>query len=169
MQKVFFMRHAETHEWHDDFSRPLTNFGKKQAVASGAFIKEQAGGAEKCLSIVSPSVRTIETSDAMFDGLSNRAAPFIVDKLYDYNNRYGFEEIRHELILHNDWPYSSIVIGHNPMILGLCVSFLKPEYRDQILSYGNFKHCQVIEVLFNTKDGALELGDLGQQYIPKID
>ena len=109
--ELLLWRHAEAEDGDDDMKRRLTERGEKQAQIMAAWIREHQP--KNLRIIVSPSVRTQQTADAL-------KLPF------ETIRKIGPEACVSELIAASGWPVargSVLIVGHQPS-LGRMASLL---------------------------------------------
>lgn len=111
---LFIVRHGHS-PFHsgDDFSRPLSTMGIKQAEISGRFIAQHLN-TESVHIVASPASRTTMTAQALASSLPNASQIRTDEKLYAASVgdwcRCIEEANRPQLVL----------VGHNPTLSQLC-------------------------------------------------
>lgn len=121
MRRLFLFRHAKAERPEmgtDDFSRALTERGRKDAARIGAFMATHALTPDRVL--VSPAARTQQTWKALATTLKPAPAATTVEKLYDATLHTILATIK-------DAPpaaHSLMVVAHNPGIQELALMLI---------------------------------------------
>ena len=113
MKRVYLLRHAQAKsgDFGRDFERPLTDKGKEDAQALGAFMTN--GEYTPDIIYCSGAVRTRETCENVLKGFEGDAPKVeFLDSLYDASRG----NILHMLQSSKNQLSSVMVIGHNPTI-----------------------------------------------------
>jgi phosphohistidine phosphatase len=118
LRSLTLIRHAESHINHlcEDFDRDLTEKGYEQAKKAGLFLSDKRVHIDKAL--CSPATRAYKT----YQTISN----FITVKELELSRHIydGTKNFLYNLIISQDDEYKSLMlIGHNPTISELVLSF----------------------------------------------
>ncbi len=122
---VLLWRHAEAEEGPDDFARPLTERGKKQAASVAAWLSQHLP--RQLRVIASPTVRTCQTAEAL--GLPFQVMASI-----------GPENGTPDLLAAIGWPPargSVLLVGHQPGLGHLASLLLAGQESDWSIKKGS--------------------------------
>lgn len=132
MKNLFLLRHAKS-SWKDtlidDFERPLTKRGKRDATQMAHNFSEK--GFKVDLIISSSAKRTLDTAKIFADIINYKSDILFKDLLYEASNQKILELI-------NQLPEkckSIIIVCHNPGITNI-VSYLSGQYIENVPTTG---------------------------------
>ena len=117
---VFLQRHTEAQSSNnrDDFQRDLSKFGINQAKAVADFLNTLSIKPEKIL--CSPAYRTKHTLEIIKDVVDFSFEVEFIESIYNAST----EDIEELIISQSDNIESIMIIGHNPNITSINMSFL---------------------------------------------
>ena len=143
MKKLILMRHAKS-DWNnslDDFERPLSERGKKEAPIMGKFIKNEDLIPD--LLISSPSQRTKETLDLIL----NEVKEDIKIKFNDIIYENSYSKIVNLISGTDDKIKTLMILGHNPSMEELSKYFTGLDN-----FYDKFVTSALVLIKFDIKD-----------------
>ncbi|MCX7552865.1 histidine phosphatase family protein [Marinicella sp. S1101] len=108
MMRLFLVRHADaSFTSSDDYNRPLSELGKKQAQLSAAYIQQNTQS-ERSLIVASSALRTCQTAQIISD--HQPSADLYQDRAF-YEARVGQWC---DVIIEKSDASNLILVGHNP-------------------------------------------------------
>ncbi len=151
MKKLLLMRHAAANVQlaNEDINRTLSDIGRLEILEARKFIADLK--IDKV--IISPSVRTQQTKDLLFQDFEAIKAE-IKQELYTTN-----VEGMLSVIQENDDMESLLVIGHNPVIYQLALKMAdKKQDSYEMLIDMNMPTCSIVELDFINANYWQEIG-----------
>ncbi len=129
--ELILWRHAQAQDLTDDMpaeadmQRPLTAKGQKQAQRMGGWLESALP--QTCRILVSPSLRTQETAEALGRKFKTLA-------------EIGPAASAEDLILAANWPHSRepvLLIGHQPALGAMAAQLIKPQQSECAIRKAN--------------------------------
>ncbi|HEU4513989.1 MAG TPA: histidine phosphatase family protein [Nocardioidaceae bacterium] len=110
-RRLVLVRHAKAEPFaSSDRARELTDRGRREAEAAGRYLREQGIVAD--LAVVSSSVRTRDTWQAMEQALESEAEVVYDDAVYSGSTDVVLEALR----VVPDWAKTVVFVGHQPTV-----------------------------------------------------
>ncbi len=118
MGRLYLLRHARA-AWADpgtrDFDRRLTEAGRQETEAVGAFMSSREYQPD--MVICSPAARAIETWEGVARSLDRKRSDAILSEALYSSDATGYLS----LVRNNGVAGSIMIVGHNPMIEDLAI------------------------------------------------
>lgn len=131
MRYLYLLRHAKS-LWNDaslqDFERPLSNRGTRDAKKMSEFIKREKISVD--LVLCSSAIRTMQTLEEIKSSLGSTANVTIDESLYTFDP----ERVLARLAQVPPEILAVMIIGHNPAMQAIAASMAKPGALKQRLS-----------------------------------